>query len=309
MEHELLQDTEDEDPIRVLRYQVESDEEYLSRLARGSESNDSPQAYALRYSEELELSLSIAFLALNIADTADDLVELEVYSVMALAGASVYIASHLLHRPKSLAGDSERTIHNVYRIIYSSRYELVNEDWRRIIGGAASLGEAAEALPSLPFPPLEVSFSDTEGEGEELVDMDLDSTSFGLELVKELCFLFRDGSLEGRTWRMAEKVADRMDQMVIDWSTVNPWCIAAACTLMASHLALEGKPLEDVSAVSGVQHAAIRDTYEVMYNLRSYIVRDDWFDTNLWTRADALHFLPEPFEISQSWQLTWGDGV
>lgn len=302
-----MEDTEDEELIRVQRLQGEVDWEYLSRLSRSSESNDSPHAFALRYSEELDLPLPIAFLALNIADTADTLDPLEVYSVMAIAGASVYIASHLLNRPKSLAETarlanvSERTIHNIYRIIYSYRYVLVDEDWRRVIGGAATLGEAAEALPSLTFPPLEVTFSDSEGEGEEPMDVDVNSGPLGLGglgLVQELCSEFRqDDNPNSRIWTMAQQVAERMEGIAVNWATVNPWTIAAACTLMASHLALEGETLEEVSAVSGINPAMIRDTYEVMYSFREQIVQDDWFQAVFWTRSSALYCLPEPFEL------------
>lgn len=295
-----MQDTEDEVLNRVQRHQGESDEDYLTRLSRDSESNDNPLALTLRYSEELNLTLPIAFLALNIADTADSLNTLEHHPVMAIAGASLYVASHLLNQRRSLAeiarlaAVSERDIHNVYKLIYADRYELIDEDWRQTVGGAATLGEAAEALPSLPWPPLELAYTDGEGEDEERMDVDDDGSALR-ELVRELCFEFYgDNNLDNPSWMMAQQIADRMDCMTLDWKTVNPWTIAAACTYMGSHLVFQGKTFEEVGRVSGMNPAVIRNTYEVMYGAREQIVQEDWFQTFFWTRENALYCLPEP---------------
>ena len=115
-----------------------------------------------------------------------------------IAVASVYIASHILNQPPSLTevarleGVSERTLYSVYRAIHYSRYNFVDDDWRENVGGIR-LAEAAEALPSLTWPPLQQELIDSEGEDEEpieLVNNNRASAVGGLELVKELCIDF-----------------------------------------------------------------------------------------------------------------------
>ena len=66
----------------------------------------------------------------------------------------------------------------------------------------------------------------------------------------------------------AHKSADQMEIMALKWGTVNPRTIAAACTYMASHLQFRAKTFEEVSLMSGVPPASIRDTDDVMYRFR-----------------------------------------
>ena len=299
-----------EEPSDVPRTQGESVDDSLARLARNRETHDNPLPLALLYCQPLRLGLHVAILARGIADTADSMVTLRNDSVESIAAASVYIASHILNQTRSLADVArettltERAIHNVYRAIYSDRYKLVDENWRDKVGGS-TLGEAAEALPSLPWPPLQQEFIDNEDQDMESVDAEHDiepSAISSIKLVKELCFLFHlvanhssDINYGRSLWSLACKIADRMDNMTLDWSTVNPWTIAAACTYMASHLVCQGMTLEEVARISGIPSASIRDTYEVMYRVRDEILQETWFANLYWTRSVLVDRLPRPW--------------
>lgn len=79
-----------------------------------------------------------------------------------------------------------------------------------------------------------------------------------------------------------------MEIMDLNWGTVNPWAIAAACTYIASHLQFRAKTFGEVSLVSGVPFASIRNTYDVMYRFREQRVQKVRFAYIFWTREDAL---------------------
>ena len=238
----------------------------------------------------------VVVIAASIADTAKHLPTLDRYSTESIAAASTYIASHILSQPRSLtditcrAAVSERTIHSVYRDIYSERYRLIRERWRERYGGA-TVDEIAEALPDLPWPPLEHETIDRGAAG----DSGPSALGGGLVLVKELCFKFNGDNEPDNVIRvMAHKVAEKMDSMALDWKTVDLEIIAAACTYMASHLVFQGKSFEQISTVSGVNPASIHSTYEVMYGVRELIIQEEWFETFLWTRENALYCMPKP---------------
>ncbi len=278
--------------------QVESVEEFITRLSNNSESHDSPVAFAVRYSRTLDLGLPVAFFAATIADTTDYMDSLRDSPAGSLAAASLYIASHLLHEPRPLeqvarvTAVSEDTIENIYKAIYADRYELIDEDWQRIVGGA-TLGEAAEALPSLTWPPLRHGSIDN---SETYTGL---GTLGGLDLVKGLCFKFHAGdtfdedAIENIK-PVAEKIAQRMHNMSYNWGTANPWTIAAACTYMASHLVFRGKTYARISAMTGIPAALLRDTYEIMYGVRELIVPMEWLRELPTIRATGVNSLPEP---------------
>lgn len=314
MEHEIMQDTweeqsqdsGDEEDVQSQRLPGESDEDFLNRLVSNSESSDGPSALALFYSLPLHLPLPIAFLAVNVAHTADNLPMLENSSVTSVAAASVYIASHILNQPRNLAdiarltGVSERAIHIVYRAIYQDRYELIDENWCQRVGGT-TVGEAAEALPSLTWPPLQYqSTTGSDGDDEESTEADNDSRQSGLgslELVRGLCFEFHGDDVNAlnpsiRTCRMADSIAVRMNSMSLDWRTENPWTIAAACTYMASHLVSQRRTMEQVAVLSGVPSDWIRNTYQVMYRAREQIVQQFWYGNYELERQNAIYNLP-----------------
>ena len=309
MEHGMMQSTGHEDFNDVQRHAGESDQGYVARLLSHRESQDNPLGLALFYSQQLNLSLPASFLALDIADSAETLISLdslEDRSSISVAAASVYIASYIHHQQRNLtdiarlAVVEERAVFNVYRAIYADRYQLVNEDWRRNVGGA-TLAEAAEILPSLTFPPLGYDSTDNESEGEEHTEDDdrvLSSAIGGLELVKDLCLEFNGDDPNNPICLMAEKVADGMNSMTIDWKTTNPWTIAAACTYMASHLTFLPKSIGEISAVSGIRLAWICDTYGVMYGVREQLVQEAWFQTFFFTRSEAYRCLPAPHIVT-----------
>ena len=297
MEHELMQNTGDEELPYELGMISEIAENFLDRLTSSSEPHENPLALALIYAHQFQFSLPVAFLALGIAHTADSMMVFWNTPAEPIAAASVYIASHILNHPRSLTDlarltlVSERTIFSAYRAIYLNRYELVDEDWRQIVGGT-TLGEAAEALPSLPWPPLQHEFADNEVEDGEPVEASSEgepSAIGGVELVKELCC----DNNNNRISSMAQNIADRMDSMTIDWKTANPWTIAAACTYMASHLVFQGKTFEEVSVISGIPSVSILNTYRVMCRSREQIVQEDWFENFSWTSGYALYCLPK----------------
>ena len=63
---------------------------------------------------------------------------------------------------------------------------------------------------------------------------------------------------------------------------------------MSSRLGFRAKTFREVSLMSGVPSASIRNTYDVMYRFREQIVQKDWFEYIFWTREDALLCLPRP---------------
>ena len=291
----MLQNSRDEEPNDDPHLQGESVE---------------PDALAIKYSWLLYLGYSTASLASRIADAADTMLSDWYCTPESIAAASVYIASHILDQPRDLtevervARVSELRVYRVYRAIHYNRYNLVDVDWRRYVGGTV-LAEAAEALPSLTWPPLQHDFIDIEDEDEEpteLVNNNRASAIGGLELVKELCINFytnrddhRDIDPNSRVLRIAHKLADQMETLRINWGTVNPCTIAAACTYMSSHLNLLGrrKTFREVSLMSGVPSARIRNTYGVMYRFREQIVPEDWSE-GVFARGVSLSCLPRP---------------
>lgn len=274
----------------------QSDRSILSRLFETSESDDDLVHTALRYAHQIRLSLPVTFLAVDIADSVDNPTTRGYYSPVSLAATSIYIATQILNQPISLTdiastwAISERTIHSVYREMYSERYEMINETWRQLVGGA-NLFECAEALPSLLWPPLEYGFTDGEGEDDDRRYSGLDCP----RAVYECCVEYRwDNAYDDDIWAMAQNIAAKMDTMTLDWKTVNPWTFAAACTYMASHLVMQAKTIQQISTLEGVTPTLIQNTYEVMYNVREEIVQEEWFVEFDWTRDNALHCLPQP---------------
>ncbi len=292
-----MQDHEDEEPNHG-PLQGESVEEFISRLSNNSESHDSPLAFAVNYSRQLDLGLPVAFFAATIADASDFMDSLRDSPAGSVAAASIYIASHILDEPRALeqvvrvTTVSEDTIENIYKAIYADRYELVDEDWQRIVGGA-TLGEAAEALPSLTWPPLR------DGSIDSLEMSNGFGSLSGLDLVKRLCYRFHaentlDEDAINNIKPVAEKIAQRMHNMSYNWGTTNPWTIAAACTYMASHLVFRGKTYARISAMTGIHAALLRDTYEIMYGVRELIVPEEWLRDLPTIRATGVNSLPEP---------------
>lgn len=288
-----MQSSEDDEVEFVQRRQGESDEHYLTRMAGISAPHDDPLAFVISYSQQLNLSLAVAIIAMNIAGGAETLTALDRHPRKSIAAAAIYISSYLFNQRRSLADiaflacASEPHIHSVYRDMESG---LTDEDWSQIFDGRI-VADFPGTLPSSQMPPLELDSTDGEEE-----DGDGGPSLLGnLGLVKELCFgFYRERDPDNLIGVMAQKVAEKMDGLRLDWKTANPWILAAACTYMASHLVFQGKTFEEASAVSGVSSASIRTTYEVMFVVREPIVQEEWFETLFWTRENVLYCLPEP---------------
>lgn len=156
----------------VQRRHGESSLAHIFRQHHGHPSHTTPLAFTLRYSRQLNLTLPVAGLAQNIADTVECLFPPDHHPEQILAAASIYIASYLLNRPVALADVAcladafEENVELVYSRIYSVRYELVDEDWCRRVG-CGSLEEGDKAVPFLRWPPLEREYVD-EAEGVEV---------------------------------------------------------------------------------------------------------------------------------------------
>ena len=154
MDHDFVEDSEVETPDEIPRIRDESYEEYLRRVASGREYDDDPLALTIRASQALGLDVPIAELAMKIVELAEDLSLLRESSPESLAAASIYIASHIFHKPHDLgyvaglADVSERSIQRVYRAVFFKRYELIDEEWLYMVG-SATLGQAAENLDHL----------------------------------------------------------------------------------------------------------------------------------------------------------------
>ena len=284
----------------------------LARVRNRGDAADHTVALAITYSQPLPVRNTVPFLAAGIAGAAYLMLSDRGVTSESIAAASVYIASQLLNQPRSLtdigrlAGVSERTIHSVYRATHYNRYRLIDDAWRNCFGGT-TLAEAAEALPLLPWPPLQREFIDGEGADERHVELTNNSRASAigdLKLVQKLCISFyetRENPLRIReadpnrfVWRTARKAAERMDTMGLNLGTVNPWTIAAACSYMASHIELRPTTVEEISGISGVPASWIRNTYEIMHRFREQIVQEDWVDSVFSTRRLALRCLPRP---------------
>ena len=151
-------------------------------------------------------------------------------SILIHANADTYSSSQLGSRKAIYA--YYVVANSSYRAIHYNRYNLIDDDWRETVGGT-NLAEAAEALPSLTWPPPQQEFIDSEDEDEELIELvnnNRASAVGGLKLVKELCIEFytngdnnRDTDPNNRVWRTAHKAADQMETRELNWGTVNPW--------------------------------------------------------------------------------------
>ena len=304
-EQDMMQIIEDDYIRQRDRRHDESEEDYLARLARLGESEDSPMALTLfLYAPLLHLSGNTnLLLALNIAEITEDMPSGPfVHGPTAITAAAVYVTSHLLHEPRSLpevartTAVSERLIQNAYRTIYFNRYSLVDDArWRATLGGATA-GQAAEVLPDLTWPPLQYEVMDGEGEHEGRMVEEYDSPETTLDLMHVLNYFFHGNYHTGDNpiLIVANRIADEVAALVLDCYTPNPWTIAAACTYMASHLVLQGKTYEQVSAMSGVPADWIRSAYRVLYGARGRLVQAEWFGSDAQVSAIALQQLPEP---------------
>ena len=120
MDHETIQDIGDEGSSSGPRIHSQDIEDFLARFTSNNESHDKPQLLALIFSQPLSLDLLVAFLALGIADTADNLAPLRKTSeeCMAISKASdMFNQSRGLMNVASLTAVSERRVCGFYKAI------------------------------------------------------------------------------------------------------------------------------------------------------------------------------------------------
>ena len=92
-------------------------------------------ALCFRYCAQLALNYAIMAIAQEIAYKMDKVSFLAGQSPLSITAAYIYMASHLMGRPKTLkdisavVGVSDGTIHNAYKLIYSKREKLIDPSW------------------------------------------------------------------------------------------------------------------------------------------------------------------------------------
>ena len=152
-EDEVESPDEEEDNILYFQYRRAED----ARAARMSE-------LVLSYSAALHLNDSVIRCAQHIGHHATRLLSLIGRSEITIAGASVYLASHLRNQPKTLReiaqilGNTEGALQAVYRRMYAHHHHIP-APMRREIFGAPSDPTAAEDGQSSNVSTLSASFS------------------------------------------------------------------------------------------------------------------------------------------------------
>ena len=105
-------------------------EDFLARFTCNDESHDNPLTLPLIFTQPLSLDLPVAFLALGIADRADNLAALRNNSEECMA---ISIAPDIFNEPRGLMGVArltfinERTVYSIYKAVHCDRYELIVE--------------------------------------------------------------------------------------------------------------------------------------------------------------------------------------
>ena len=94
-----------------------------------------PKELCERFCSQLRLSFQITKVSQEIADNMDKCGMLAGRSPLSIAAACIYTASHLMGQAKSakdisaVAGVSDGTIRNAYKLIYPKRELLINDEW------------------------------------------------------------------------------------------------------------------------------------------------------------------------------------
>ncbi len=94
-----------------------------------------PKELCARFCNQLGLSFQIINVSQEIAEKLDKFGPLAGRSPLSIAAACIYTASHVMGQPKSpkdianVAGVSDSTIRNAYRMIYPEREKIINPEW------------------------------------------------------------------------------------------------------------------------------------------------------------------------------------
>ena len=103
-------------------------------LYKTTQSTD-PKELCARFCNQLNLSFQVTTVSQEIADRMDKAGMLAGRSPLSVAAACIYTASHFMNQGKtpkeisSVAGVSDGTIRNAYKLIYPRREKLINPDW------------------------------------------------------------------------------------------------------------------------------------------------------------------------------------
>ena len=101
---------------------------------KNTQSTD-PTTLCDRYCAQLDLKFAISKIAQEIATKTDKVGSLAGRSPLSIAAACIYMASHLMGQPKTpkdisaVAGVSDGTIRNAYKLVYPKREELIDPAW------------------------------------------------------------------------------------------------------------------------------------------------------------------------------------
>ena len=105
-----------------------------STLYESVQSTD-PKELCERFCNQLHLSFQITKVSQEIAEKMDKAGMLAGRSPLSIAAACIYTASHFMGQPKTakdisnVAGVSDGTIRNAYKLIYPKRDKLINPEW------------------------------------------------------------------------------------------------------------------------------------------------------------------------------------
>lgn len=101
----------------------------------GNTQSTDPKELCERFCNQLRLSFQIITVSQEIAESMDKGGMLAGRSPLSIAAACIYTASHFMGQPKSpkdislVAGVSDGTIRNAYKLIYPVREQLIKSEW------------------------------------------------------------------------------------------------------------------------------------------------------------------------------------
>ena len=246
----------------------ESDDFYnaesMYHMVIRSESSGLVQPLCLRYGYQLGLNMYAIRLSQEIGGGAGGFPSVNGRSEVAIAATSVYIASHLLGRSRSLtavaqvAGVNEGTIHNLYRQLHSEPQLPTPEELREDLGVALWTAEAsAPALPT--YPPLNHEFGGSEN------SQDVERVAEILSPIPRKLLL--SSALARTTHRMARKL-----EYTASFTAEYPPRLAAVCLYMASCLNREPLAFKEIQQATGVPRDVVHDFYSRIYPHRERLI-------------------------------------
>ena len=125
-------------------------QDFTSSLYEAVQSTD-PKELCERYCNQLRLPFQITKVSQEIADRMDQGGMLAGRSPLSIAAACIYTGSHLMGQPKTakdisvVAGVSDGTIRNAYKLIYPKRELLIKPEW--LLTGKGRLVGDLDNLP------------------------------------------------------------------------------------------------------------------------------------------------------------------